>query len=165
MLNRPGLRARVFPKHAGLDNIFYFGYNRPIFITHVPTLEVPFSTSRLYRFTMSDARIPDLQSGMVVKVHQKIKEVNSKGEEKERIQIFEGIIISMKHGREPGATITVRKVSDGVGVERIFPIHSPVIDTIEVVRHMRVNQAKPLHLRHSKKRLKEVAKKEAPKKA
>ena len=114
---------------------------------------------------MSDARIPDLQSGMVVKVHQKIKEVNAKGEEKERIQIFEGIIISMKHGREPGATITVRKVSDGVGVERIFPIHSPVIDTIEIVRQMRVNQAKPLHLRHSKKRLKEVAKKEVSKQA
>ncbi len=105
---------------------------------------------------MSDARLPELQAGMIVKVHQKIKETNTKGEEKERIQIFEGIIISMKHGHEAGATITVRKMSDGVGVERIFPIHSPVIDKIDVVRQMKVNQAKPLHLRTSKKRLKEV---------
>jgi len=113
---------------------------------------------------MSDAQIPEMQAGMIVKVHQKIKETNSKGEEKERIQIFEGIIIAMKHGREAGATITVRKVSDSIGVERIFPIHSPVIDKIEVVRQMKVRRAKPYHLRDSKKRLKEVAK-EAPKKA
>ncbi len=106
---------------------------------------------------MSEQARFSLKPGMVVKVHQKIKELNSKGEEKERIQIYEGIVIAVKHGTEAGATITVRKVSDGVGVEKIFPIHSPVVADIEVVREMKVRRAKPYHLRTSKKKLKEVS--------
>lgn len=90
--------------------------------------------------------------GMVVKVHQKVKELNAKGEEKERIQIYEGTIIAAKHGSEPGATITVRKVSDGVGVEKIFPIHSPVVDKIEVVKQFAVRRAKLNYLRSGFKR-------------
>ncbi len=97
-----------------------------------------------------------LSPGMIVKVHQKIKELNAKGEEKERIQIFEGIIIAMKHGLEHAATITVRKISESIGVEKIFPIHSPVVDKIELVRRMKVNQARPYYIRDYKKRLKEV---------
>ena len=97
-----------------------------------------------------------MRPGMIVKVHQKIKETNAKGEEKERIQVFEGTIIALKHGTQTSATVTVRKVSEGVGVERIFPIHSPIIDKIEFVRQLKVRRAKPYFLRPYTKRLKEV---------
>ena len=98
--------------------------------------------------------------GMLVRVHQKIKETNTKGEEKERIQIFEGTIIAAKHGQEIGATITVYKVSEGVGVEKIYPIHSPVVAKIEIVKAFRVRRAKLGHLRDRKfkRKLKEVKK-------
>ncbi len=100
-----------------------------------------------------------LKPGMIVRVHQKIKDVNKKGEEKERVQVFEGTVLALKHGNEPGATVTVRKVSGGIGVEKIFPIHSPIVEKIELVRHMLVRQSKAMYLRTYKKRLKEVKKK------
>ena len=67
--------------------------------------------------------LPEIRPGMVLKVHQRIKEGN-----KSRIQIFEGTVIAHKHGLSPSATITVRKVSGGVGVERIFPLYLPTIE-------------------------------------
>lgn len=86
--------------------------------------------------------IPSFKSGDTVKVHVRIKEGN-----KERLQVFEGVCIARKHGgaRE---TVTIRKVSFGVGVERIFPLHATVIDHIDVVRRGRVRRAKLYYLRN-----------------
>ncbi len=78
-----------------------------------------------------------LRSGDTVRVWQKIKEGD-----KTRLQAFEGLILARKHGDEPGATFTVRKVVDGVGVERIFPLYSPMIDEIESVRKSKVRRSK-----------------------
>ena len=83
-----------------------------------------------------------LQASDIVRVHQKIVEGD-----KSRIQIFEGMIIARKHGDEAGGTMTVRKVIDGVGVERIFPIFSPNIDKIEVVRKSKIRRAKLYNVR------------------
>jgi large subunit ribosomal protein L19 len=83
-----------------------------------------------------------IKSGDLVKVHVKIQE---KG--KTRTQIFEGLVLSVKHGGEAGATFTVRKVANGVGVERIFPLYSPIIDKIEIVRRAKVRRAKLYFLR------------------
>ncbi len=98
----------------------------------------------------------DLKPGMTVRVYQKIKELNSKGEEKERIQYFEGMIIARKHNKEKGGTITVRKVSDGVGVEKIFPLNLPTITKIEIKKIAEVKRAKLYFLKRGyKKKLKE----------
>ena len=85
--------------------------------------------------------LPAFGPGDTVKVHVKIKEG-----EKERIQVFQGVVISKRKGTT-SATFTVRKVSYGVGVERIFPIHSPIIDKVEVVTRGRVRRAKIYYLR------------------
>jgi large subunit ribosomal protein L19 len=85
--------------------------------------------------------LPAFAPGDTVKVHVKIKEG-----EKERIQVFQGVVISKRKGTT-NATFTVRKVSYGVGVERIFPLHSPIIDRIEVVTRGRVRRAKIYYLR------------------
>lgn len=98
----------------------------------------------------------NLKPGMIIRVHQKVKELNTKGEEKERIQIFEGTVIAVKHGNETGATFTVRKISEGVGVEKIYPVHSPIVTKVELVRQLKVTRSKAYFLRDYKKKLKEV---------
>ena len=98
----------------------------------------------------------DLKPGMTVRVYQKIKELNSKGEEKERVQYYEGMIIAKKHGKETGGTITVRKISDGVGVEKIFPLNLPTITKIEIKKQNKVRRAKLYFLRDYNKKMKEV---------
>jgi len=107
---------------------------------------------------MNEDKIKELASvkpGALVKVHQKIKEKTAKGEDKERVQIFEGLVLARKHGSEPGATITVRKISEGIGVERIFPIFSPNIAKIDVIKQHQVRRAKLYYLRSYKKKLRE----------
>ena len=93
------------------------------------------------RFTKDAGNIPEFRAGDTVKVHVKVKEGN-----RERIQVFEGVVIGRQHGglRE---NFIVRKISNGVGVERIFPVHCPSIDKIEVVRKGRVRRAKLYYLR------------------
>ena len=87
------------------------------------------------------AQVPQVAVGDTVKVHVKVKEGS-----RERIQIFEGTVIAKKHGGIE-ETITVRRISYGVGVEKVFPVHSPSIQTIEVVRHGYVRRAKLYYLR------------------
>jgi len=85
--------------------------------------------------------LPDINSGDSVKVNVKVSEGN-----RERVQTFEGVIISI-NGVGISKTITVRKLSFGVGVERIFPIHAPIIDSIEVIRKGKVRRSKLYYLR------------------
>ena len=83
-----------------------------------------------------------LRPGVTVRVHQKIKE-----SDKTRIQVFEGIIIARKHGSGPDATITVRKIAHGVGVERIYPLHTPLVAKFEVMKASKVRRSKLYYLR------------------
>lgn len=89
-------------------------------------------------------KIPEFSPGDTVKVHVKIKEGD-----KERIQIFEGIVLQ-KRGKGASQTFTVRKTSSGVGVERIFPLHSPFVSDVEVVKRGKVRRAKLFYLRKMK---------------
>ncbi len=103
----------------------------------------------------------DLKPGMTVRIYQKIKELNSKGEEKERLQYFEGMIIARKHNKETGGTITVRKMSEGVEVEKIFPINLPTITKVEIKKIAEVRRAKLYFLKRGyKKKLSEKVVKE-----
>ena len=85
--------------------------------------------------------VPDFKPGDTIRVHARIKEG-----EKERIQVFQGVVIRKRKGNT-GATFTVRKVSYGIGVERIFPMHSPSVDKIEVVSRGRVRRGRLYYLR------------------
>jgi len=87
----------------------------------------------------------NIKPGQIVKIHWKVKEGK-----KERIQVFEGLVIARKHGSEPGATITMRREKGGFGVERIFPIHSPLIDKIEIIKENKVRRAKLYYTRKQK---------------
>ena len=86
--------------------------------------------------------VPVIKTGYQVKVHQKIKEGN-----KERVQIFQGVVIKVNHGNGVNSNFTVRKVSDGIGIEKTYPIHSPNVLKIEVQRAHKVRRAKLNYLR------------------
>lgn len=87
-------------------------------------------------------KVPDIRAGQTVKVFQKIKDG-----EKERTQIFEGLIIKVSSGHNISKTFTVRKLVDGIGVEKIFPLHSPIIAKIEIVKVGKVRSAKLYYMR------------------
>ena len=88
------------------------------------------------------SNLPEIRPGDIVRVSQKIKEGD-----KERIQDFEGVILARKHGKGVSSTITVRREISGVGVERIFPLHSPLIEKIELLKKGRARRAKLYYLR------------------
>lgn len=91
---------------------------------------------------MSDRKNLGIKPGDTVKVHQKIVD---KG--KTRLQVFEGVVLARKHGDEAGATFTVRKMSQGIGVEKIFPLYTPLIEKIEIVKRAKVRRAKLYYIR------------------
>ncbi|MCD6402244.1 50S ribosomal protein L19 [bacterium] len=102
---------------------------------------------QLFNTTQLKKGIPDIRPGDTVCVYQKIKEGD-----KERIQSFEGVVLAKKHGKGISATITVRKVVSGIGVEKTFPLHSPLIEKIEILKRSKVRRAKLYYLRKAKGR-------------
>lgn len=95
----------------------------------------------------------ELEAGMTIRVHERIKDVSPKGELRERIQVFEGMLLWLK-GSGISRTMTVRKISKGFAVEKIYPINSPVVVKIELVKKARVRRAKLGYLKDAKRRFK-----------
>ena len=117
-----------------------FFFHLPLTTHHLPLKKEMNRLDSIEQLQIKDT-IPNFQSGDSIRVHVRIKEGN-----KERLQVFEGVVIARKHGgiRE---TVTVRKVSFGVGVERIFPINATIVDHIDVIRRGKVRRAKLYYLR------------------
>ncbi len=92
----------------------------------------------------------DLKAGQTVRVHELIKDVNAKGEERERVQIFEGMVLAVR-GTGISKSFTVRKSADGWGVEKIYPIMAPIVSKIEFVKEAKVRRAKLQYLSNPKK--------------
>ncbi len=123
---------RLWYSTRAFEALFYFNY-----IMNTVTTGVQISP-----VNMEDRQILGIRAGDTVRVHQRIQD---KG--KTRIQIFEGIVLARKHGNEAGATFTVRKMASGVGVEKIYPLYSPNIDKIEIVKRAKVRRAKLYYIR------------------
>ena len=90
----------------------------------------------------ANSRIPQFSAGDTVRVNFRIREG-----ERERIQAFQGVVIRLNHGKGPAANFTVRRISGGIGIERIFPLHSPLIESLEITRYGSVRRAKLYYLR------------------
>lgn len=104
-------------------------------------------TNKLTEFAKKFAKndIPEIKPGDVVRVHVKLAEKTKAGGDK--TQAFEGLVIAKKHGKGMEGTFTVRKISEGIGVEKIFPLHCPSISKIEVLKHSKVRRAKLYYMR------------------
>ncbi len=106
------------------------------------------STIKISPVNVEERKKLDLRAGDTIRVTQKISEKDKKsGKLKTRLQAFEGLCLSVKHGKEAGGTFTIRKVASGVGVERIFPLYSPMVEKIEVTKRSKVRRAKLYHIR------------------
>lgn len=97
----------------------------------------------------------DIKPGMVVRVHEKIEDVNAKGEKRERIQVFEGLVLGVR-GAGASKTFTVRKETDGYGVEKIYPVSSPNINKVDVVKQFKVRRAKLTFVKDFARKMKEL---------
>lgn len=106
------------------------------------TLTCVMKTADLSPVNIQERKKLDLRAGDTAKVYQKIQEGK-----KTRLQVFEGLVLAVKHGKEAGSTFTVRRVASGVGVEKIFPLYSPLIDKIEITKRSKVRRAKLYHIR------------------
>lgn len=102
----------------------------------------------------ADIKASQVETGMTIRVHQKIKDVSPSGEEKERVQVYEGLVINV--GGKSAKTMTVRKVSSGVGVEKIFPLALPSITRIELVKKIKARRKHIGFVRGATKRFKEI---------
>lgn len=106
------------------------------------------STIKISPVNVEERKRLDIRSGDTIRVTQKITEIDKKTKKmKTRLQAFEGLCLSVKHGKEAGATFTIRKVASGVGVERIFPLYSPMVEKIEVTKRSKVRRSKLYHIR------------------
>lgn len=121
-----------------------YGPLKGLIFIHMMTIYSPINTKERGKI--------DMQSGDTIRVWQKIQE-----KDKTRLQAFEGLLIARKHGAEAGATFTVRKIASGVGVEKIFPLYSPIIDKIEIVRRAKTRRSKLYYIRE--KSTKEIRRK------
>ncbi len=130
-------------------------------------------TNKLDAFNQSQLKkdLPDIRPGDNVRVYQKIKDLSSpskssrakssdSSENKQKTQSFEGLVIARKHGQGISSTITVRKLISGINVERIFPLHSPTIEKIDIIKRGKVRRAKLYYLRKSKGRKTRLKKRE-----
>jgi large subunit ribosomal protein L19 len=125
-------------------------------VVEAPKEEAPVaSTKKIAEPIKHVSRWPNIKPGMTVKVHQKIREMTPKGEEKERVQIFEGMVLAVR-GSGPSKTFVVRKESFGVGVEKIFPVDLPTLVNVEPVKQAKVRRAKLYYLKGYTKKLKET---------
>lgn len=122
----------------------------PLIINPKHAKNVPMAIT-LSQLDIKARKAVDMKAGDTVRVFQKIQE---KG--KTRLQVFEGMVLARKHGSEAGGTFTVRKSSNGYGVERIFPLYSPMIDKIEITKRSKVRRAKLYYIRD--KAVKEINK-------
>ena len=107
--------------------------------------------------------LPDIRPGDTIRVYQKIREKkdqDSPSAKQEKAQTFEGLVIARKHGKGISATITVRKAISGIGVEKIIPLHSPLVEKIEILKRGKARRAKLYYLREAKGRKAKLKKRE-----
>jgi len=115
-------------------------------------LDIP-ADEELEKLSGTEIRVVDVKPGMTIRLHEKIKDLNAKGEERERVQIFQGMVIGIR-GAGDCKTMTIRRQHKGYGTEKIYPLKSPVIAKIELVKTAKVRRAKLGYLQSLKNRFK-----------